>query len=286
MKRIFIVGMPRSGTTLLQSLLGCSPEILSFRESHLFSRIFSNRFGKIFPVIRSPYDVSKNFLEDNDWDASLSDVFLGGNQLIPKVWRNPRKVAGQLLEIIDQVAVSEGRSTWIEKTPRHLHFIDLISLSSPPDGVKFVHIVRDGGNACASLIDASRSWPRKFDVSSAVKRWKRDLRISQSYGGKSGHYLVCYDDLLQNPYEITHQLSEKLGVRILPEDFGQRQDVMTKITSQHETWKAEPQGGAITDRAHERKYLTQDQLESVHAAIHTSVLDDVRRSFGHMYIGA
>ena len=34
--RIFIVGCPRSGTTLLQSLLAAHPQIHSFPETHFF----------------------------------------------------------------------------------------------------------------------------------------------------------------------------------------------------------------------------------------------------------
>ena len=40
-RRIFIVGVPRSGTTLLQSLLAAHSELTSFTESHFFSRYFS-----------------------------------------------------------------------------------------------------------------------------------------------------------------------------------------------------------------------------------------------------
>jgi hypothetical protein len=36
MKRIFLVGAPRSGTTILQSLLAAHPEVISFPESKFF----------------------------------------------------------------------------------------------------------------------------------------------------------------------------------------------------------------------------------------------------------
>ncbi|MGL4503377.1 MAG: sulfotransferase family protein, partial [Planktothrix sp.] len=37
--RIFLVGCPRSGTTLLQSLLAAHPQIASFPESHFFQSL-------------------------------------------------------------------------------------------------------------------------------------------------------------------------------------------------------------------------------------------------------
>ena len=39
MKRIFIVGVARSGTTLLQSMLASHPEIHSFPETHFFVKL-------------------------------------------------------------------------------------------------------------------------------------------------------------------------------------------------------------------------------------------------------
>ncbi|MEQ8960988.1 MAG: sulfotransferase [Coleofasciculus sp. C2-GNP5-27] len=38
-ERIFLVGCPRSGTTLLQSLLAAHPQIASFPESHFFRHL-------------------------------------------------------------------------------------------------------------------------------------------------------------------------------------------------------------------------------------------------------
>ena len=39
-KRVFVVGCPRSGTTLLQSILLTNPSIISFPESHFLSICF------------------------------------------------------------------------------------------------------------------------------------------------------------------------------------------------------------------------------------------------------
>ena len=38
--RVFVVGVPRSGTTLLQSLLAAHSRVASFTESHFWSRHF------------------------------------------------------------------------------------------------------------------------------------------------------------------------------------------------------------------------------------------------------
>ena len=40
--RIFLVGVPRSGTTLLQALLAAHEQVTSFTESHFFSQHFTD----------------------------------------------------------------------------------------------------------------------------------------------------------------------------------------------------------------------------------------------------
>ena len=43
-KRIFVVGFPRSGTTLVQSILNETNQVCAFPETHFFSRLLSQRF--------------------------------------------------------------------------------------------------------------------------------------------------------------------------------------------------------------------------------------------------
>ena len=53
--RIFVVGAPRSGTTLAQSLLAAHSGTTSFTESHLFARHFTHVPPLARPIlVRSP----------------------------------------------------------------------------------------------------------------------------------------------------------------------------------------------------------------------------------------
>ena len=67
-KRIFIVGCPRSGTTLLQSLLLKHNEITSFPESHFFSRTFLGKRANQYPTLYSNYTLYKwiNSIKENN----------------------------------------------------------------------------------------------------------------------------------------------------------------------------------------------------------------------------
>ena len=49
--RILVVGVPRSGTTLVQSLLAAHSQVASWTESHLFARHFLAPRGPGYPLV-------------------------------------------------------------------------------------------------------------------------------------------------------------------------------------------------------------------------------------------
>lgn len=285
MRRIFIVGTPRSGTTLLQSLLSCSSHALCFKESHVFSRIFSNRFNSLFPVIRSPQEIATRFLLENDYDRNFAKKLPGGLSWPIRALR-PNPIGEGLHLMFDALANSQGKSVWIEKTPRHLHFVDLIERSAPSRAVSFVHIVREGVGACASLINASTTWPRQFSTQSAVARWKRDLSITLSYAGRPKHYLVSYDDIAKDPYQTSMKLAEMVGLPLSQSDFLRREEVMRKITAQFETWKQEPEGGQILKRDRSATHVSDSELAILRSTVSGELYRDVLLAYGEKYASA
>ncbi|MEM7586478.1 MAG: sulfotransferase, partial [Acidobacteriota bacterium] len=118
-RRIFVVGVPRSGTTLLQSLLAAHSQLTSFTESHFFSRYFRAVPGLSTAILtRDPTPRLIEFLRENPADDSEQPApRLATGRLLPLA---SRRVGRQLLAVLDQLALSRGFAGWIEKTPRHL----------------------------------------------------------------------------------------------------------------------------------------------------------------------
>ena len=113
MKRFFLVGSPRSGTTLLQSLLGCSPELTTFRESHLYSHALSRRLS-VFVPLRSPIKLAHRFYTENGIATEILPSFLPLDRI------SPNRIGRYFLEVLDLAAQNRNRAAWLEKTPRHL----------------------------------------------------------------------------------------------------------------------------------------------------------------------
>ena len=151
-----MVGVPRSGTTLVQSLPAANSGTTSFTESHFFSRHYSFLPLLGTPVLlRDPSPRVRAFLAENGEsppDAAAWFAGAGGRALRVPVLRAlfSRAAARRFVRVLDELASRRGKPVWVEKTPRHLRYGPfLLRLCGP--GTHVVHVVRDGLEAVASL---------------------------------------------------------------------------------------------------------------------------------------
>ncbi|HBG46011.1 MAG TPA: hypothetical protein DDW94_03385 [Deltaproteobacteria bacterium] len=212
MKRVFIVGCPRSGTTLLQGMLASHPRVLSFPETHFFSMAYPrNRFKRFitWPALNLR-GVLDGFLKE-----------IGRTELRPiaNIGLFDRRYELPFVKVMDRLTRDAGKDVWVEKTPRHLHFIDEIGQRVPR--ASFIHIVRDGRDVAASLYKASNDnpsrWNRKrarkgFTLRQCVERWNMDVSITSRFLGKPGHLLVLYSAIVEEPAVVAREICSFLGI--------------------------------------------------------------------------
>ncbi len=186
MKRIFLVGAPRSGTTILQSLLAAHPEIISFPESKFFHYLLYEEFATKLPSRLSTFfkdEINRPELF-NDFDDSQTQ----------------ENKASWFVSILDSLAVEETQNIWLEKTPEHLYFIEDIQRLVPD--AKFIHILRNGMDTIASMYEATRNfselWGGVWDLEHCIERWEYAMLTSHKYVNNSNHILVKYEELIDN----------------------------------------------------------------------------------------
>ncbi|MEG4320379.1 MULTISPECIES: sulfotransferase [unclassified Microcoleus] len=200
MKRIFLLGSPRSGTTMLQSLLAAHPEVISFPESKFFHYLLYNKFAGKLPgrmeaffkdEINRP-EFLQGFDDRQTWEAKVS-WFVG---------------------VLDGLAAEQNKSIWLEKTPEHIYFIEDIQRLLPD--AKFIHILRNSVDTIASLHDATRTshdlWGPGWDFNHCITRWKEAILISHKYANNSHHILVKYEDILENKVKKLEELCHFMGI--------------------------------------------------------------------------
>jgi hypothetical protein len=235
--RLFLVGAPRSGTTLLQSLLTAHPQIYSVPESDFFARLnfrkrlwrYTLEFLNIAPH-RARRRVKEILEEVEGSDTSIS---------VPQFLVFKEQCIQAFISSLDSLAQERNKTVWLEKTPRHLHYIDKINQFVPE--AKFIHILRSGADVVASQVEASQQHPDTWGqrtIDHCIQRWIKDIRTSQRYADQPNHRLVRYEDVVEDPQTQLTQLCQFIGI---PFDERMLTDYSTaseKLIRKKEVWKA------------------------------------------------
>ena len=201
MQRIFLVGCPRSGTTIFQSLLAAHSEIISFPETKIFQYALWDKFVDKLP--ERLYQFFNNEINRPKFLQGFSESQLMSDNIR---W---------FLCILDGLALEESKNVWAEKTPEHIFFIPEI-LSFLPYA-KFIHITRNGLDTIASMYAATRMsqnklWGGEWSLEYCIKRWKTCNLITKIYENNPQHLVVKYEDLLADKVAVLRACCEFIEI--------------------------------------------------------------------------
>jgi hypothetical protein len=204
------MGCPRSGTTLLQSLLSAHPEIVSFPESKFFQylppaeRSRRRRLGVISHQLKP-------------WLETYFTQNLKRPEMLCYLPKLPcmRLYTRQFFKILWMLAAEQGKNIVLEKTPQHIFYIKLL-INYFPDS-KIIHLIRKGEDVVASLYEVTHQYPQYWEgvweLDKCVDWWNRSVQISQQYGNHPNHILVSYEQLLQNPKNFLTKICNFLNLK-------------------------------------------------------------------------
>ncbi|WP_347059345.1 sulfotransferase [Blastococcus sp. HT6-30] len=229
-QRLFVVGCPRSGTTLLQSFLAAHPDVHSFPETHFFYRL------------RAAGDRAERGLIGAELAADLPQVarFLGRPGLPWPVPPTVRSVAGSFVATADAVTRDAGRTAWVEKTPANLYAIDLIERLVP--GARVLHIVRDGADVVTSLCAVAGGWGSTYTVDQALDLWSECVALTAAHRDRPGHHVVSYADLAQQPEPTLRATCSAVGLEYSPAMVEGRAAAARGLIKDFEHWKGDNVG--------------------------------------------
>lgn len=213
-RRFFIGGCSRSGTTFLQRLLAGHPRIHTFPETGVFLRALGMR-GQVLPWTRVGLTLGK----ERKALARLRD-HAGVEQALPPLPPLPprrfllQSSADDILCFLDRLTLRAGKDVWVEKTPRHVLHATRIRRLVPSS--LFVHVVRNGPDVVASIVDRARKFTGRFpgqeNPAYGVRQWNRSMRATEVAMGEPGHVVVQYEILASQPEETLRGLCRHLGI--------------------------------------------------------------------------
>jgi hypothetical protein len=214
---LYIVGCPRSGTTLVRRMLDAHPHLVVSRSTHWVTLPFRDP-AWMLPGGR----VTSAFAE-----RLLSFRRFGKMQLNAERVRGVAARAPDYPSFVSEVyglfGEQQGKRLVGDKTPAYVRWMPLLHFLFPR--CKFVHLIRDGRSVSLSLLDpknakkiaqlsAFRTWNEDRLLTAAFK-WESDVRIGAEAGaylGPSAYHEVRYESLVQDPGVVVRGICDFLGL--------------------------------------------------------------------------
>lgn len=194
----FIVGVPRSGTTLLGMMLDAHPDIVISPKTRFIPRIAS-----VCQESSAPHDTFFQMITStavnhcwSDWHIASDDLKQAINAI------QPFDLATALRTLYRLLSQRDGKSRYGDRTPGNLASMESIQQILPE--AHFIHIVRDGRGQWLS--ERKTAWGTQSAWRSAL-RWATQVERARRATGRIPHYLeVRYMDLVISPSAILQRI--------------------------------------------------------------------------------
>jgi hypothetical protein len=203
---VFVVGSPRSGTTLLYDmLLSAGGFALYLGESNIFN-LLAPRFGDL--------SVRKN-------REKMFEVWLGSGlfrvsglqrgQVESKILNDCRNAGDFLRTVMDEIARQQGARRWAGNAPEEILHLKQIKQTIPDALV--IHMIRDGRDVSLSLSQKRYirpfPWKDRETPEGAALYWEWMVRKGKAAGTWLGkdYIEIRFEDLVGNPRSVLRTLS-------------------------------------------------------------------------------
>lgn len=208
---LFVMGCPRSGTTLLQLMLHSHPRLAIPAETRFVIPAYLARceFGDLTD--------RDNRRALGEWitgrkSTKFHDLGLDADAVTDEIANGPPTVGSAVGLVFRAYARRFGRSRWGDKRPSYTKQVGML-LRMFPDA-QFVHLVRDGRDCVASLLEMP--W-YKQDLYHAISGWREAIDTGHRLASRLGpdsYYELQYERLVADPADELIRLCAFLG-----EDF-------------------------------------------------------------------
>ena len=237
---VFVLGCPRSGTTVLYHMLLSAGNFAVYRcESNVFS-ILQPRFGNL------RWESNRRKLLHYWLQSTLFQATgLEDDDIREKIITQVQSAGDFLRIVMEETARLQGATRWADCTPDHLLYIREIKRDIP--NALIIHIIRDGRDVALSYAKQGWAYPLPWDrgeqLSVAGLYWEWIVRRGRKYGqALAGDYCeVHYEDLVEKPQPTLERLSEFVGQEL---DYARIQQVgIGSVSAPNSSFASEAKAG-------------------------------------------
>lgn len=195
-----VVGCPRSGTTLLRAMLDNHPELAVVTDAPRLINVAAR-------LRRGPLDhaaLARALGGHHDSQAQQDEL---QHQLESDP---PTTFEDGVRRCLSHIAHTQGKARYGIKTP--VFVLHLAEFGRRFPEARFVHIIRDGREVAASMLDHDEFTD---DIVTAAATWRRAIARGRKGGARLGpdRYLeLRYEELVAAPEPVLHRLCSFLEI--------------------------------------------------------------------------
>ena len=214
---VFIVGCPRSGTTLLQRLVNAHPDIAITPETHWIPRLYARAWA-----LRSDGPVKRKLIRRVLGHPKFARLKISPEEIGRLTGKGrPSSYENLVSRIFDLYGERQKKPLVGDKTPDYVRSIETLHSLWP--SARFVHVIRDGRDVALSMMEWPKFRPKPGDfatwrddpVSTAALWWELNVRLGRQAGKSLGpelYYEIRYESLVSRPQEESAALCGFLRV--------------------------------------------------------------------------
>ncbi|MFW6009574.1 MAG: sulfotransferase family protein [archaeon] len=231
---IFIGGVGRSGTTLIQAMLNAHGNISFTPETHFIKNYLTN-----YKVLKKAKKGNESWIEKKIINDDYLKRLNFNSYLLVEILRNNNF---NLLKFYKELLIRYSKKNdkdlkYIgEKDPKFIEHFKEINDIFPK--AKIIHIIRDPRDVVLSRMKTEWSKDRNYLIHSLIYRLQlnKALKDGKKYFGNN-YYQVFYEDLLNKPEKILKDLSKFLNIKYEKDmlNFNKKADEI--VRKDEEKWK-------------------------------------------------
>jgi hypothetical protein len=241
----FVVGVARSGTTLLRLMLDAHPELAIPHETHF-----------IPAALREPDASRESFFRFLTTFPTWKDLNTPAERFEEELRRvEPFNVPDGLRAFYRLYTEAHGKQRWGDKSPPYNLHIRTIHEALPE--ARFIHILRDGRDVAVSLRPLWFSPGESMEELAA--HWVQRITETRRQGQGMPFYLeVRYEDLIAHPVRELQRICRFIDLPYAPEMLAYHQTARLRL-AEVETHR-DPDGRVVItkeERLHNHRFTSQ-----------------------------
>jgi hypothetical protein len=286
---VVVLGVSRSGTTLLKQMLDRHPLLAIPTESYFLPQLW-DRHGE--------HPDRKAFLDDLERLARLRDWGVGRADVDERLPAAP-SFAEAIQAIYRSYADARGKPRFGDKTPSYMQRLDALQRAFPD--ARYLHLIRDGRDAALSFLALSRKASfnpaRPRSLGAFAVQWRREVEGARRFGrdhGPGRYRELRYEDLVAEPEATLRLACELLGLEFDPAMLDYHRDADAGTLRDHprlaepptpglRSWREQlaPRqvelfeavaGGPLSELGYERAHPTPSAAARARAKLHRATL--------------